>query len=392
MSAAQPLSTKSTQSHPGDHRSYLASRPTALPLPPLQSDLSDFLTTAEMAGTDFTAEKLNVQLITVDRSAEAKAREISERAAAHSKNTHRLRIPRRPPWTRKTTAEELHAAEKESFLEWRRGLAALEAEDRVIMTPYERNLEFWRQLWRVIERSDVVVQIVDARNPMLFRCADLEKYVLEVGPEKKSVLLLNKSDFLPLELRKKWGAYLDSIGVEFAFFSAKMETLKAEEAVAEGRVGRGGPDIAVSAEGAAVVGKPQDEINLDGAGPAAEGGSVAADESSPEVAEGTAAAADETGLAGSDSAPAKSAPVAVATSAAAAPRPSFEARCQLKSCGDLLTYLQEMADSARGASPGDKPPVIGMVGCVCFALQPFRMPFVLRLSCVGTRTWGRVRP
>lgn len=37
-------------------------------------------------------------------------------------------------------------------------------------TPFEKNLNVWRQLWRVIERSDVVVQIVDARNPLVFRC------------------------------------------------------------------------------------------------------------------------------------------------------------------------------------------------------------------------------
>ncbi len=29
--------------------------------------------------------------------------------------------------------------------------------------------EFWRQLWRVIERSDLVIQIVDSRNILLFR-------------------------------------------------------------------------------------------------------------------------------------------------------------------------------------------------------------------------------
>ena len=38
-----------------------------------------------------------------------------------------------------------------------------------MVTPYEKNLEFWRQLWRVIERSDVVIQIVDSRHPLLFR-------------------------------------------------------------------------------------------------------------------------------------------------------------------------------------------------------------------------------
>lgn len=28
----------------------------------------------------------------------------------------------------------------------------LEEEQKMILTPFERNLDFWRQLWRVIER------------------------------------------------------------------------------------------------------------------------------------------------------------------------------------------------------------------------------------------------
>lgn len=42
----------------------------------------------------------------------------------------------------------------------------------------------------------MVVQIIDARNPLLFRCPDLEAYVKEVDERKTNVLLLNKADFL----------------------------------------------------------------------------------------------------------------------------------------------------------------------------------------------------
>ncbi len=66
----------------------------------------------------------------------------------------------------------------------------------MVLTPYERNLEVWRQLWRVIERSDIVVQIVDARNPLFFRSNDLENYVKEVDSKKKNLLLVNKADYL----------------------------------------------------------------------------------------------------------------------------------------------------------------------------------------------------
>ena len=42
--------------------------------------------------------------------------------------------------------------------------------------------------------SDVIVQIVDARNPLLFYCDDLSKYVGSKG--KVNALLINKADLL----------------------------------------------------------------------------------------------------------------------------------------------------------------------------------------------------
>ena len=71
-----------------------------------------------------------------------------------------------------------------------------------------------------------MVQIVDARNPLLFRCEDLEKYVTEVSSHKRNLILLNKADFLTPEQRKCWADYFNSINVKVAFFSA---TLAAEE-------------------------------------------------------------------------------------------------------------------------------------------------------------------
>ena len=49
--------------------------------------------------------------------------------------------------------------------------------------------------------SDVVVQIVDARNPLLFWCPDLDKYVKEVDPKKQTLLLINKADLLTANQR-----------------------------------------------------------------------------------------------------------------------------------------------------------------------------------------------
>lgn len=58
------------------------------------------------------------------------------------------------------------------FVAWRRGLARLEEEEGLVLTPFEKNLEVWRQLWRVLERSHVVVQVgapysVTKRNTLM---------------------------------------------------------------------------------------------------------------------------------------------------------------------------------------------------------------------------------
>lgn len=196
-----------------------------------ESSFQEFLRTAELAGTEFQAEKLNITY--VNPKSKVGLLTTNERVEIVKKQVDKkdlLKIPRRPKWTRETTAEELLMAENASFLDWRRGLVALQEQDGMLMTPYEKNLDFWRQLWRVVERSDIVVQIVDARNPLLFRTEDLEKYVKEVDENKMNMILLNKSDFLTEDQRKHWAHYFDEQGIRIAFYSA---VLAAEEAKRE---------------------------------------------------------------------------------------------------------------------------------------------------------------
>ncbi|NXU47199.1 LSG1 GTPase, partial [Turnix velox] len=189
-----------------------------------QSPLEEFLATAELAGTRFVAERLNIQIVSAQsRTGLLTAQEAQHVRQLHEENRQFLRIPRRPCWNRTTSAEDLKQAERESFLEWRRQLARLEEEKKLILTPFERNLEFWRQLWRVIERSDIVVQIVDARNPLLFRCQDLESYVKEVSSDKENMLLINKADLLSEEQRAVWAQFFEKEGIKVVFWSALAE-------------------------------------------------------------------------------------------------------------------------------------------------------------------------
>ncbi|XP_060516627.1 large subunit GTPase 1 homolog [Cylas formicarius] len=192
-----------------------------------ESSFQEFLSTAELAGTEFQAEKLNITFVNPRSNVGLLTKDEYKTILAKQKLFYDIiRIPRRPPWNMDTSAEELDKMEKQSFLEWRRSLAMLQENESILLTPYEKNLEFWRQLWRVIERSDILVQIVDARNPLLFRCEDIERYVKEVSEDKINVVLLNKADFLTEPQRQCWAYYFASINVQVAFFSATVSEEK----------------------------------------------------------------------------------------------------------------------------------------------------------------------
>ncbi|CAL9061037.1 unnamed protein product [Musa banksii] len=139
-----------------------------------------------------------------------------------------LRVPRRPPWNAQMSVEELDSNENQAFLEWRRNLARLEENDKLVLTPFEKNLDIWRQLWRVLERSDLLVMVVDARDPLFYRCPDLEEYAREIDEHKRTLLLVNKADLLPIAIRRKWAEYFNHHGILFVFWSAKAATAALE--------------------------------------------------------------------------------------------------------------------------------------------------------------------
>ncbi|GES94684.1 P-loop containing nucleoside triphosphate hydrolase protein [Rhizophagus clarus] len=168
-----------------------------------QRDLDEFLSTAQLAGTQFTAEKLNIKVVTNTYHnpfllSTEKEKEVLARQEA---NIDRLVIPRRPKWDKMTTPSQLERNERDAFLQWRRDLAFLQEQDEFLLTPFERNLE------------------------------DLEKYVKEVDNKKKNLLLINKADLLSANQRRIWADYLDSQGIRYIFFSAVLaqEKLDKEE-------------------------------------------------------------------------------------------------------------------------------------------------------------------
>ncbi|PAA52847.1 hypothetical protein BOX15_Mlig031700g3 [Macrostomum lignano] len=233
---------------PSDANDY-ASMSSCLPPPPAQTDssvthqgdLAEFLSRAELLNAKFDSSggpgSGSLRLLSQEEAVAGRigggagvlakaARERRRLAAEELRN--QLRIPRRPAWSPGVTSPaELESLERESFLRWREAMALLEAKDGVAMTPYEKNLDFWRQLWRVLERSQAVVQIVDARDPLFFYSPDLDAYAKECGCQ--TAVLLNKCDLLtPIQLTA-WRQYFQTAGTWALFFSAKPAGSEADE-------------------------------------------------------------------------------------------------------------------------------------------------------------------
>lgn len=121
--------------------------------------------------------------------------------------------------------EELEARETMAFANWRNVLQDYDQQTQnKVISPYERNPAYWKQLWRTIERSDVVLEILDARNPLMFRSRSLEKLITE--NERVLQVVMNKTDFLSSAQQEDWRAYFERENVDVIFYSALLELQK----------------------------------------------------------------------------------------------------------------------------------------------------------------------
>ncbi|PNY24893.1 Nucleolar GTP-binding protein 2 [Tolypocladium capitatum] len=62
----------------------------------------------------------------------------------------------------------------------------------------------WNELYKVIDSSDVVIHVLDARDPLGTRCRSIEKYLKEDAPHKHLIFVLNKCDLVPTSVAAGW--------------------------------------------------------------------------------------------------------------------------------------------------------------------------------------------
>ena len=68
--------------------------------------------------------------------------------------------------------------------------------------------QYMKILDQVIENSDVILEVLDARDPLSCRSKELENMILSRKGEKKIILVLNKIDLIPVKNAILWQKYL----------------------------------------------------------------------------------------------------------------------------------------------------------------------------------------
>ncbi|XP_032374571.1 guanine nucleotide-binding protein-like 1 [Etheostoma spectabile] len=118
-----------------------------------------------------------------------------------------LGFPLRPPWSYEMTRENLLRKEEKMYRDYLDDMHARNPTGS--LSHFEHNLETWRQLWRVLEMSDVILLIVDIRHPVLQFPPALYNYITG-DIHKQVILVLNKADLCPPPMVIAWKHYMTS--------------------------------------------------------------------------------------------------------------------------------------------------------------------------------------
>ncbi|PVU86166.1 hypothetical protein BB561_006447 [Smittium simulii] len=78
----------------------------------------------------------------------------------------------------------------------------------------------WNELYKVIDSSDVVIHVLDARDPIGTRCLHIENYLKKEAPHKHLIYVLNKVDLVPNWVTSRWVKILSRDRPTIAFHAS----------------------------------------------------------------------------------------------------------------------------------------------------------------------------
>jgi nuclear GTP-binding protein len=93
----------------------------------------------------------------------------------------------------------------------------IEVRDKRLEAGQSRRI--WEELYKVLDSSDVICQVLDVRNPIGTRCPHIEKQ-LKKQPNKHLIFILNKCDLVPTWVTTGWVKRLSSEYPTVAFHAS----------------------------------------------------------------------------------------------------------------------------------------------------------------------------
>jgi len=85
---------------------------------------------------------------------------------------------------------------------------------------------FYKEFKDVVKGSDVIIEVLDARDPIGTRSVGIEKQILRMDPNKRIVLVLNKIDLIPKSNLEDWLSYLRNYLPTVAFKASTQKQKK----------------------------------------------------------------------------------------------------------------------------------------------------------------------
>ncbi|XP_063929767.1 guanine nucleotide-binding protein-like 3 homolog [Zophobas morio] len=82
---------------------------------------------------------------------------------------------------------------------------------------------YYKEFRKVVEAADVVLEIVDARDPLGTRCVQVEELIKDMKGNKRLVLVLNKADLVPRKILDQWLKYLKKSVPAIAFKASTQD-------------------------------------------------------------------------------------------------------------------------------------------------------------------------
>merc|ERR1719361_1729183 len=92
---------------------------------------------------------------------------------------------------------------------------------------------FYKEFSKVVESADVVLEVLDARDPLGSRCVEMEDAIRASNGAKKLILVLNKIDLVPKENVEAW---LKHLRMELPTVAFKASTQEQRDNLSQARM------------------------------------------------------------------------------------------------------------------------------------------------------------